>query len=67
MDWKKPLAPWFLSCRNGQSKNRTAQIPVPHFALSCENMFAQSINRTETFHVKQFCPIPCGKSDNILQ
>jgi len=33
------------------------QIPALHIALLYEGAFAQSVNRTKTFHVKHFCPI----------
>ena len=36
---------------------RSSQISVLHIAPPCEAAFAQSVNRTKTFHVKQFCPI----------
>jgi hypothetical protein len=40
------------------------QIPSPHVAPPCDSTFAQTANRTETFHVKHFCPIgPCDRTN----
>jgi hypothetical protein len=62
------------ACGNGKSdapyRRRVfclTQIPALHVTPPCESMFAQSVKRTKTFHVKQFCPILRGKSDNIFQ
>src|SRR5271169_5051443 len=33
------------------------KIPVSYRAPPCQNTFAQTVNRTKTFHVKHFCPI----------
>ena len=33
------------------------KILAPYFAPPCESHFAQTVNRTKTFHVKHFCPI----------
>jgi hypothetical protein len=36
---------------------RLRQIPDSHLAAPCKSAFAQTVNRTKTFHVKHFCPI----------
>jgi len=36
---------------------RLRQIPDSHIAAPRKSAFAQSVNRTKMFHVKQFCPI----------
>jgi hypothetical protein len=36
---------------------RLRQIPDSHLAAPRKSVYAQSVNRTKMFHVKQFCPI----------
>jgi hypothetical protein len=33
---------------------RWLQLPAPYFAPPCESIFAETVNRTKMFHVKQF-------------
>ena len=43
---------------------RSPRIPAPHVTPPCESIFAQTANRTKTFHVKHFCPIgPCNRTN----
>src|SRR5208283_2210012 len=63
---KKPRGITIISSNSSPYFEMRLPCLEPYFAPPCGSHFAQTVNRTKTFHVKHFCPIGASFRSKLI-